>query len=203
MDNQTQINNIASVIQHYKRINGLTVELIISKLPNEYQMSRTGFNAYLHGSTTNPPSRDFFIAILKAVGVPDTDYDYVLKVCGFAPVNNSLRDIILTYSIQQKIPLTLTEIDFATTLLDDVLITTLKTINKMKTTPPPPPPTLPTIFSSLFPTSGTTIPAAVPYGTFTNFATPFTSIPGLLNLPQATKVQPRLHPFPSSPHTTK
>ena len=143
MDNKTQITNIASVIQHYKRVNGLTVEQIINKLPPEYQMSRTGFNAYLHGSINNPPSRDFFFAILKAVDVPNIEYDYVLNMCGFAPVNNSLRDIVLLYAAQQNILLTQIDLDFATSLLDDVLIDILRTIYKARTASPAPFPSIP------------------------------------------------------------
>lgn len=85
MNNQEQIKAISQILKLLKKESGFTVNRIINHLPDELQMTRTGFNAYLYGRIKNPPSRDMLIASLKVFEPFVKDINFFIRLCGYLP----------------------------------------------------------------------------------------------------------------------
>ena len=92
MNDQQQIEEISTSLRTLKKKYGQTVQDIISHLPAKYQMSRTGFNAYLLGTIQNPPSRDMLIAFLQACGADEKEVNQHLRICGYAEIEKSIEE---------------------------------------------------------------------------------------------------------------
>jgi transcriptional regulator with XRE-family HTH domain len=104
-DNKEQIERISLVVKAVKCSNKFTADQIAERLPKEHIMTRAALNAYIYGKVKTPPTRDFMIALFKALDVPEESITSGLDICGYKGTSkekNVAKSLILEVAKENK-----------------------------------------------------------------------------------------------------
>ena len=92
-NDKEQIERISLIVRAAKHFNKLTADQIVENLSKdkEHKMSRPAINAYIYGTIKAPPTREFLLALFKALKVPTVSMDTGLEMCWYKGENVELK----------------------------------------------------------------------------------------------------------------